>query len=70
MERACTILAFLLLIASAIALWYAKIDAAFVLGALGAVAWFVGFRLQLSRTTAEAEATETGSDDSEDRDEN
>ncbi len=70
MERACTILAFLLLIASAMALWRGKTDAAFVLGTLGAVAWFVGFRLQLGRTTAEAEATETGADDSEDSDEN
>ena len=70
MERACTILAFLLLIVSAIALWRGKTDAAFVLGALGALAWFVGFRLQLSRRTADAEATETGAEDSEDSDEN
>jgi len=69
LERACTILALSLLIASAMALWRGKTDAAFVLGVLGAVAWFVGFRLQLSRTTAEAEATETGGGDSEDRDE-
>ena len=52
------------------ALWHAKTDAAFVLGALGAVAWFVGFRLQLSRSSADAEATERGAGDTEDGDEN
>ncbi|HEY3025434.1 MAG TPA: hypothetical protein VGJ55_04695 [Pyrinomonadaceae bacterium] len=69
MEQICTILAFLLLISSAIALWNGKTDAAFVIGVLGAVAWFVGFRLRLSRSNADAEATEKGAGDSEDSDE-
>jgi small-conductance mechanosensitive channel len=70
LERVCTILAFSLLIVSALALWRGKTDVAFVLGTLGAVAWFVGFRLQLSRTNAKEEATETAGDDTEDSDEN
>jgi hypothetical protein len=66
LERACTILAFALLIVSAVALWQGKTDAAFVLGTLGAVAWFVGFRFRLKQTHSEAQATEGSNDDSDD----
>jgi hypothetical protein len=44
-----------------------KTDAAFVLGTLGAVAWFLAFRFRLKQTQTEAEATE-GSDDGSDED--
>lgn len=69
MERAFSIIAVLLLIASAVALWHGKTDATFVLAALGALAWFVGFRIRLGRTNSDLKATETGGDDSEDIDE-
>ncbi len=46
-ERALTILAGLLVIAAAVFLWRENISAAFVVGTLGAVAWFISFRFHL-----------------------
>jgi hypothetical protein len=46
-ENAFTILAGLLVIVAAVFLWRENISAAFVTGALGAVAWFLGYRFRL-----------------------
>jgi len=46
-ERAFTILAVLLVVVAATFLWRDNISAAFVSGALGAVAWFLGYRFRL-----------------------
>jgi len=45
---------------------FGKTDAAFVLGTLGAVAWFVGFRFRLRQTHPEPQTTEGLADDSDD----
>ena len=71
MERAWSILAVLCLIAAALLLWRAHTDAAFVVAALGVVAWFLGYRDRLRKTIVQPdEATESASSDSEDQDEN
>lgn len=71
MERAWSILAVLCLIAAALLLWRDHLDAAFVVAALGAVAWFLGYRDRLRKTIVQpSEATERVSSDSEDQDEN
>ena len=46
-ERAFTILAALLVVIAAVCLWYDNVSATFVIGALGAVAWFLSYRFQL-----------------------
>jgi len=50
---------------AAVALWMGKTDAAFVLGTLGAVSWFLGFRSRLKQTQSALEATERNNDDSD-----
>ncbi|MDX6611551.1 MAG: hypothetical protein QOD75_737 [Blastocatellia bacterium] len=65
MERTFTVLAFVFLIVAAVALWLGKPDAAFVLGTLGIVSWFLGFRSRLKQTQSALEATERGDDDSD-----
>ncbi|HSV32751.1 MAG TPA: hypothetical protein VLH87_01400 [Pyrinomonadaceae bacterium] len=46
-ERAFIALAGLLVITAAVFLWRENISAAFVIGALGAVAWFISYRFHL-----------------------
>lgn len=64
-ERACTILSFVLLIVAAGAFWRDNIDAAFVIATLGALVWFIGFRIGLRRMNSDSKATETGGEDSD-----
>ncbi len=47
LERAFIILAGLLVIVAAVFLWRENISAAFVVGTLGAVAWFLSYRFHL-----------------------
>jgi hypothetical protein len=46
-ERAFTIVAALLVFIAAVFLWRDNISAAFVMAALGAVAWFLSYRFRL-----------------------
>jgi len=46
-EHAFTILAALLVVIAAVFLWRDNVSAAFVIGALGAVAWFLSYRFRL-----------------------
>ena len=48
-ERLWIIAAGLLLVVAAFFLWRNNLSAAFVTGTLGAVAWFLSYRLQLRR---------------------
>lgn len=48
------------------ALWRGQTNAAFVLATIGALAWFVGVRMRLSRAQSNLRATETDDDDSDD----
>jgi len=66
LESIFTIVSFALLIAAGASLWFGKTDAAFVLGALGAVVWFVGFRFRLRKAHPDRQATEDSVDDSDD----
>jgi hypothetical protein len=66
LDTLCTTLAFVLLFIAAGAFLFGKTDAAFVLGTLGAVAWFVGFRFRLRQTHSEPQTTEGLADDSDD----
>jgi hypothetical protein len=65
LQRACTILSFVLLIAAAVAFWRDNIDAAFVIATLGALVWFIGFRIGIGRINSRSEATETSGEDSD-----
>jgi uncharacterized membrane protein YhfC len=70
MERAWTILSILCLIVAAILLLRNYQNAAFVVATLGAVAWFLSYRVKLRATIAEtAETTDDEQDASEDHDE-
>jgi hypothetical protein len=66
LQTACTILSFVLLIAAAVAFWRGNVDAAFVIATLGAVMWFIGFRIGVARTISASKATETADEDSDD----
>ncbi|MEO8433428.1 MAG: hypothetical protein ABI596_00910 [Pyrinomonadaceae bacterium] len=65
MQTACTILSFVLLIAASVALWRDNVDAAFVIATLGALVWFIGFRIGVARLNSASKATETGDEDSD-----
>lgn len=65
LERIFTILAFVLLIVSAVSVWMGRADAAFVLGTLAAVTWFVALRFRFKQNRSEAEATERSDDASD-----
>ena len=66
-ERAFIILAGLLVITAAVFLWRENISAAFVIGTLGAVAWFISFRFHLRAsfpvTDDENESVDDGDDE-------
>ena len=64
-ERAFIILAGLLVITAAIFLWRENISAAFVMGTLGAVAWFLSYRFHL-RTSFPVTDDESESIDDDD----
>lgn len=49
-ERAWMIAAALLVIVAAVFLWRNNLSAAFVIGALGACAWFLSYRAQLRKS--------------------
>ena len=66
LERTFTILAFVLLIGAAVAVWKGQPDATFVMGTLAAVTWFVALRFRFKQRRADAEATERRDDASDD----
>lgn len=69
-ERAWTIVSILCLIVAAILLLRENQNAAFVVATLGAVAWFLSYRVKLRSTIIEAaETTDDENDASEDQDE-
>jgi uncharacterized membrane protein YhfC len=71
MERAWTIVSILCLIVAAILLFREYQNAAFVVATLGAVAWFLSYRVKLRATIIEpVETTDDEPDASEDHDEN
>jgi hypothetical protein len=70
MERAWTITSILCLVVAAILLLRDYPNAAFVAATLGAVAWFLSYRVRLRGATVEpVEATDDENDASEDEDE-
>jgi hypothetical protein len=70
MERAWTIASILCLIVAGVLLLREYPNAAFVAATLGAVAWFLGYRVKLRATIVEPiEATDVEDDASEDEDE-
>ncbi len=68
MERGWTIISGLSMIAAAVLLWRAHVDAAFVAATLGVVAWFLSLRERLRKTTMTTNDT-TKHDDSGDENE-
>ncbi|MDQ3818434.1 MAG: hypothetical protein M3362_12270 [Acidobacteriota bacterium] len=69
MERAWLIVSIAGLTAAAILLLWENQNAAFVAATLGAVAWFLSYRVKLSGTIVEADATEDDAEASEEDDE-
>jgi hypothetical protein len=70
MERAWTIVSILCLIVAAILLFSEYLNAAFVVATLGAVTWFLSYRVKLRGTIVETvEATDDEDGASEDEDE-
>lgn len=71
MERAWIIASGLCLIAAALFLWRADLDAAFVAATLGVVAWFLNLRARLRKTiiAADDQTPDAESNDIEDQDE-
>ena len=69
MERAWMLVSIVGVVAAAILLLREYRDAAIVAGTLGAVAWFLSYRVKLRATIIEtAETTETEDDDFENQD--
>ena len=70
MERIWIILAAIMVIVAAVCLWRNNVSAAFVTGTLGAVAWFLSYRAQISArlaaTEADSEEAETDEEANED----
>jgi hypothetical protein len=70
MERIWIILAAIMLIVAGAFLWRNNVSAAFVTATLGAVAWFLSYRAQISAklaaTEADSEEAETDEDTNED----
>ena len=62
MERIWIFLAAVMVIVAAACLWRNNVSAAFVTATLGAVAWFLSYRAQIS---AKLEATEVDSEEAE-----
>ena len=58
LERAWMIASALLLIVAAIFLWRNNLSAAFVVAALGACAWFLSYRAQMSSKIVDHESRE------------
>jgi hypothetical protein len=69
MERAWIIVSGFCLVAAAVFLWRAHLDAAFVAATLGVIAWFLGLRDRLRKTiiTAGDQPPDTESDDTGDQ---
>lgn len=65
-ERVFTIASGVLLVAALVMLWRNNLSAAFVIGAVGAVAWFLGFRAQLRIKIAAETPPQTDDDIDED----
>ena len=51
--------------AAIVAFWRDNVDGAFVIATLGALVWFVGFRIGAARMNSRSKATETGDEDSD-----
>jgi hypothetical protein len=70
MERVWISLAAVMVIVAAVFLWRNNVSAAFVTATLGAVAWFLSYRAQISArlaaTEADSEEAETDEDSNED----
>ena len=65
LQTVCTILSFALLFAAVVAFWRDNVDAAFVIATMGALIWFIGFRIGAARMNSQSKATETGDEDSD-----
>jgi len=63
LERAWMIASALLLIVAAIFLWRNNLSAAFVVAALGACAWFLSYRAQMSSKIVDDESSEEPEDE-------
>lgn len=59
MSRLWIIIAYVCIVAAALMALLGKLDAAFVIAALGVVSWFLNYRLQLKRVIASADAEES-----------
>lgn len=59
------ILAGVCITAAAFFLWQRNFDVAFVIAALGLVAWFLNYRAQMKEIIAAADLQENGSEDEE-----
>ena len=62
-ERAWMIASALFLIVAAICLWRNNLSAAFVIAALGASAWFLGYRAQMRSKMVDDESDEEPEDE-------
>jgi Flp pilus assembly protein TadB len=69
-ERIWIILSALLAVAAAVCLWRNNLSAAFVIGALGACAWFLSYRAQLRAKIVAAEPDLEEEQPGEESDEN
>ena len=68
MSRLWIIIAYVCIVAAALMALLGKLDAAFVIAALGVVSWFLNYRMQLKRVIAAADTEE--SNNGEDTNEN
>lgn len=58
-----SVVSVLCLVVALVLLWLAQLEAAFVAGTLGVVAWFLNFRGQLESKNVEADAARAARDD-------
>lgn len=61
MSRLWIIIAYVCIVAAALMALLGKLNAAFVIAALGVVSWFLNYRLQLKKVIAAADAEESNS---------
>jgi hypothetical protein len=62
-------LAFSCIAAAAISLWQQQYDAAFVIGTIGVVAWFLNYRARLRKTVRESKNNRVGEEEFDSKDE-
>jgi hypothetical protein len=66
MKQFWIIIAATCVVVAAVLLWSSRFNAAFVVVALGVVAWFLSYRVQLRAITAEADARSKDQNNEED----